>query len=80
MTWRLLCAKPLSEPKLDYCQLDPTYFSETFNQNANFSTEGNAFENVGCEMAAILSQPQGVNYTLKQGSNEHHLWATFLTS
>ena len=58
---RLFVAKPLSEPMLGYCQLDPkeqTY--ENFNTNSYIFIHENAFENVLCEMAAILSRPQYV--------------------
>ena len=57
MACRLFGAKPLSKPMLPYCQLDPTehismeFYSKVFIQ-------GNALENVVCEMAAILPWPQ----------------------
>ena len=38
-----------------------TDFSEIFNQNFSIFLQEHAFESVVCEMAAILSQPQGVN-------------------
>ena len=34
--------------------------SVNFNPNSNIFIQENAFENVVCEMAAILSLPQGV--------------------
>ena len=38
-----------------------TNLCENFNQNSNISIQENAFENVFCEMAAILARPQCVN-------------------
>ena len=35
--------------------------NKTFNQSGNIFIQENAFENVVCETAAILSQPQCVN-------------------
>ena len=62
MACRLAGTKPLSEPMLEYCQLDhweqtSVKFKSQFNQ---FVGEI-AFENVVCEVAAILSRPQCVN-------------------
>ena len=36
-------------------------FQWNFNQNSNISIQENAFENVVCKMASILSQPQCVS-------------------
>ena len=36
-------------------------FQWNFNRNSNIFNQGNAVENVVCEMASILSQPQSVN-------------------
>ena len=41
-----------------------TNFSENFNPNSNIFIQVNAFENVVCEKAAILSRPQCVNELL----------------
>ena len=61
MACRLIGAKPLSEPMLDYCQLDPCeHISVKSNQNTTIFIEENARENVVCEMAFILSRPQCV--------------------
>ena len=49
MAWRLDVAKPLTEPVLEYCQLDPwEQTSVTFQSefNSNISIKENAFENV----------------------------------
>ena len=53
MACRLVGARPLSEPMLEYCWLD-------FNQNFNIFIEENAFESVVCEMVATLSRPKCV--------------------
>ena len=48
---------------LDYCQMDPCeHISMKFNQNTSIFIDKNARENVICEMACILSQPQCVQY------------------
>ena len=65
MARRLIGAKPLSEPMLDYFQLDlANMFQWQFNQNTTIFIEEIARENVLCEMASILSPLQCVN-TLK---------------
>ena len=57
MACRLLGAKPLTEPVLTYCQLDPQeQTSVKFESHYKTSIHENAFENVVCEMAAILSK------------------------
>ena len=79
MAGRLTDAKPLSEPMLDYCQLDPCeHISMKIYQNTAIFIEENARENVVCEMASILSRPQCVNRHLSQlgGSLESCLWHT----
>ena len=53
MACHLVGAKPLSEPMLEYHQLDP-------KEQTTISYQENAFEKVVCEMAAILSPPQCV--------------------
>ena len=67
MAWRRPGAKPLSEPMLEYYQLDPWKQTSVKSQSKfiyfhsrNFIQE-NAFENVIWKMAAILSRPQCVN-------------------
>ena len=53
MACRLFGAKPLSQPKLGYCQLDSwEQTSLKFCSKLIFIQE-NAFENIVCEMAAI---------------------------
>ena len=62
MACRLLGAKPLSEPMLAYCILDPTeHILMNFFQNSKVFIQGNTLENVVCVMAAILSRLQYVN-------------------
>ena len=56
MACRLFGAKPLSQPMLGYCQLNPQeQLQWNYNQNTEIFIEENAFENIVCEMAAILS-------------------------
>ena len=50
--------RPLSEPVLEYCQLD--LFQWNFNRNSSIFIQENAFESVVWKMAAILSRPQWV--------------------
>ena len=57
----LFSAKPLSEPVLEYCLVDPwEQTSVKFYSKLKIFIQENAFENVVCEVAAILSQPQCV--------------------
>ena len=57
MACRLYGAKPLSEPMLDYYQLNPgNNFQWNSNQNTKFFSHKNASENIVCKMAAILSK------------------------
>ena len=61
MACRLISTKPLS----DQCQLIVNWslwneLQWNFNWNWNIFIQGNAFGNVVCKMAAILSQPQCV--------------------
>ena len=61
MVCRLFGAKPLSEPMLEYCQFDPwQQASMKFQQKFNTFIHVNAYENIVCEMAAILSR--GMSY------------------
>ena len=60
MACGLFSAKPLSEPMLSYCLLDPKeHFSAKFYLEFKSFIHKNVCENV-CEMAAILSRPQCV--------------------
>ena len=59
MAWHWTGDKPLSEPMLPYCQLDPLDWN--LNQNTTIFIEENSFENVMRKVAAILSQPQYAN-------------------
>ena len=57
MACHLLGAKPLSEPMLQFCQLDHMeHISMKFY--SKFFIQGNALENADCQMTAILSRPQ----------------------
>ena len=70
MACRLVGAKPLSEPMLEYCQLDPwDKLQRNFNQNSYIFIQESAFENVVWKMAAIFSRPQCVNQSL----NDYYL-------
>ena len=60
MACRLIGAKPLSEPTLDYCLLDSLeHISVKIELKSPYFQE-NVFENVGWKVAAILSRPQCV--------------------
>ena len=68
MAWRFLGAKPLSDPMLTYCELDPLeYISVKFNHNLNIFIQENAFENVVRKLAAILPRHQYVKMVLVLG-------------
>ena len=55
-------ARPLSEPLLPYCLMDPwEQTSMNVNRNSYIFIHENALGNVVCEMAANLSRPQCVN-------------------
>ena len=57
MACRLTGAKPLSEPVLEKCYLDPgNLFQWNFNQNTTIFIQENVFQNVVWKMVAILSQ------------------------
>ena len=57
MVCRPIGAKPLPEPMLTYCQLRPSVQTSMKSESKFkiFNNE-NAFENVVCELAAILSR------------------------
>ena len=79
MACRLIGAKPLSEPMLDYCQLDPCeHIQWKFNQNTTTFFEENARENVVCEMASILSRPQCVNMYFEETWKHHCILLSYL--
>ena len=62
MACRLFGTKPLPEPKLPYCQLDPKdQIQWNSNQNSYIFIDENVFENVVCEIVAILSREKWVN-------------------
>ena len=64
MACLLFGAMPSSKPILSYCQLDPyEQTSMNFNQNATFFINENAYENIVCEMAAILSRGETSQHT-----------------
>ena len=55
MAWRLLGAKPLSEPMLTYDRLDVWEKSPgNINRNSNIFIQDNAIKNVVCKMTAIF--------------------------
>ena len=70
----LFVAKPLSEPRLDYCLL--VYWTLghiiqwNFNKNSYNFIRKNASENVVRKMASILSQPQCVKIL----NHQHCFW------
>ena len=55
--------KPLFEPMMDYCQLDP-WEQWNLNGNLHIFIRKDAFKNVR-KLAAILSRPQCVNTSLE---------------
>ena len=62
MACRLFGAKPLPEPMLSYCQLDPQeQISVNFDSNYEHFIDQNALENFVWEMAAILSRGRWAN-------------------
>ena len=55
--------KPLSEPMLEYCLLYTTeQISVKSESKFEIFVQENAFENVVCELAAILTRPRCVNW------------------
>ena len=74
MACRLDGAKPLSEPMLTYCELDPKeHISMKFYLELNILIEENACEHVVCEMMTQVDQ-RLINVVLgKRGENEQHL-------
>ena len=60
MVWCQTNDKRFPEPIVSYRQLDPweQISHKNFNQNISISIQENALENVFCNIAAILSQPQ----------------------
>ena len=65
MACPLAGAKPLSEPMMEYCQSYPLEQNLVkYNQHSYIFIHENVFEYVVCEMSAILSQPQYVNFIL----------------
>ena len=58
MVCRLFGAKPLPEPILTSCQLDPKEQTAVkFDRNTKFSIHKNkSFENIVCEVVAIFSK------------------------
>ena len=61
MVCRLVGAKPLPEPMLENCYLDPrNRLQWNVNRNLYIFIQENPFENVVWKMAAILSRPQCV--------------------
>ena len=62
MTCRLFSAKPLSDPVMTYCQLNhEEHISKQHCLKFKSFHSSKAFEDIVCEMAAILSQLQSVN-------------------
>ena len=61
MACRLVGAKPLFEPMLEYCSNLWNKIQWNLNRNLNIFIHENAFEIVVCEMPSILSRPQCVN-------------------
>ena len=65
MACRLVGAKPLSEPMLEYSNWTlKNKLQRNLYRNSNIFIQENAFQNVVWKMAAILSRPQCVNVKL----------------
>ena len=63
MACHLFSTKPLSEPMLPNCKLDPMeHISKTFCLNFNVFIEENIIEILICEMAVFSSRPQYVKH------------------
>ena len=63
MSCCLFGAKPLSKPMLAYCQLNlRNKLQWNFNQNTQLFIHGNAYKNIVCVMAAILSWGRWVKW------------------
>ena len=73
MACHLFGAKPLSEPIMDYFELTLKNKLQWFflNQNIESFMQGNAFENVICKTAAILSRPPFGNVVKVKIQNQH---------
>ena len=63
MACRLFGTKPLSKPMLCYCSFEPQQTSMELQSKFEVFYSGNVFENVVCQMAAILSTGRWVNVT-----------------
>ena len=65
MARHLFIAKPLSEPVLAYCYLDPVVqISVKFESKYNFQVEKNELKNAIFKMAATWSRPWRVNLSI----------------
>ena len=74
MACRLAGVKPLSEPILEYSQLNfKNKHQWNLNQNSCIFIPENAFENVVWKMAAIVSRPQCVIQAIKHKHGESML-------
>ena len=74
MACRLVGANPLSEPIQCWDIAKWTLRNKlqwNFNRYSNIFIQENAFENVVCEMASILSRPQCVKGDTIIGSRDH---------
>ena len=62
ITCRLFGAKPLPEPILTFCHLDPSWHASVeFHQNTHIFIRENVFENIVCKISSSLSGPKCVN-------------------
>ena len=66
MACRLLGAKPLPEPVVTYCQLDPQEQTSVnfFNRNPNIFIDENTFENAVCNWQPFCFGLKGVHCTI----------------
>ena len=78
MACHLFCTKRLSEPMMTYCQLDPKeHISMKYFSKFKIFHPRNAFENIICGMAALLSWPQCVNTLMLRQNGRHFADDTF---
>ena len=69
----LFGATPLSKQMLGCCQLDPrNRVQSNIHQNTKLYTHYNAYENIVCEMAVILSRPQCVKSVTTNHIHDGH--------
>ena len=64
MIYRLVDAKPVSDPTRDYCKVHHWKQTKILTRNIYIFIEEKAFENVVRKMAVILCRPQIIKYNI----------------